>query len=350
MTAARMGAARKLAGSTRRAWWPAALRGMAAIVWLVAAAARAQSPDARAPAAPEARLLPDGRAVVRLVVPAPPGGTLDASARLFAQKLSAQTGEPHIVENRQGAGLIVGTEYVVRSAPDGRTLLFTGSGIVTNAAMVRTSFSPLEDLLPVIQLSQERYVLVASIDSGITSVRDLDRLPADRPGGWNCGAVPGATTIGCEQLKARTGRVTTIPYGGLAPALNALQGGHVDLMFANQDAVAKAVDAGRARVLAQSARAGSALPTVPVFTEVWPGLLMEGAYGIMVPARTPAARVQQINRDFNQALADPQVAERMRQAGQEPVGGTPEHYMATLRRLHDRYGELLRALGLALRP
>jgi tripartite-type tricarboxylate transporter receptor subunit TctC len=325
--------------------------GLAGLVIL--GAAWAQAPDARptgSPGSSEGRLLPDGRPVVRIVVPAPPGGTLDASARLFAQKLSSQTGEPHIVENRQGAGIIVGTEHVVRSAPDGRTLLFTGSGIVTNAAMVRTSFSPLEDLLPVIQLSQERYVLVASSDSGIASVRDLDRLPGGRPGGWNCGAVPGATTIGCEQLKARTGRVVTIPYGGLAPALTALQGGHVDLMFANQDAVAKAVESGRARVIAQSARGAGAAPGVPAFTEVWPGLLMEGAYGIMVPARTPAARVQQINRDFNQALADPQVAERMRQSGQEPVGGTPEHYMATLRRLHERYGELLRSLGLAVRP
>ncbi len=311
----------------------ARLRLLAASLLLLLAAAGAA--HAQAPA-------------VRIVVPAPPGGALDASARLFALRMAALTGEPHVVENRPGANTAIGTEFVMRSAPDGRVMLFTGASIVTNAWMNKGGVSALEGLQPVVQLSNERYWLVSAPGSGASSVRDLEQAPASRPGGWNCAAVPGATTMACEQLRARSGgAVVTVPYAGLAQALNALQGGHVDIMFSNIDAVARVVQAGRLRVLAASARGEGAADAVPLFAQAWPDFLMEGAYGVFVPIHTPAARVQQLNREFNQVLAEPEVGERMREAGQEVVGGDAAGYLARLRLLEKRSGELARRLGLA---
>ena len=132
----------------------ARLRLLAASLLLLLAAAGAA--HAQAPA-------------VRIVVPAPPGGALDASARLFALRMAALTGEPHVVENRPGANTAIGTEFVMRSAPDGRVMLFTGASIVTNAWMNKGGVSALEGLQPVVQLSNERYWLVSAPGSGASS-------------------------------------------------------------------------------------------------------------------------------------------------------------------------------------
>lgn len=290
------------------------------------------------------------QAAVRIVVPAPPGGALDASARMFALRMAALTGEPHVVENRPGANTFIGVETVARAAPDGRVMLFSGASIVSNAWMQKPGYTPLEGLQPVVQLTNERYWLVSATGSCIASVKDLEHAPPGRPGGWNCAAVPGATTMACEQLRANTGgAVVTVPYAGLAQALNALQGGHVDIMFANIDAVAKLVQTGRLRVLAASARGPGPVETVPLFTQVWPDFLMEGAYGVLVPIQTPAARVEQLNRDFNKVLAEPDVGERMREAGQEVVGGEVARYHDKLRKLERRSAELAHRLGLVHR-
>lgn len=312
---------------SRARWWAIGL--VLAACWGAAAAQEARS--------------------TRLVVPAPPGGAMDATARLLAQRLGALTGESYVVDNRPGAATQIAAEHVARSAPDGRVLLFAGGGVALVPFVMKTSFSPLDELVPVVQFTQEHFVLVTHPGSGITSAHDLQAAAAARPHGLSCVAPPGPPSIACDQLKARMGgAVVPAPYAGVAPALNALLGGHVDLMFVNLEAAAKLVAAGRVRLLAQSEGAGIA--QVPTVNAVWPGFLLDSHFGVMAPVGTPEARIRQVNADVNRLLSDPQlVAQLTRDGAQLPVGGTPERYGAAMRRTSDRYGALIRQLGLGPR-
>jgi len=284
-------------------------------------------------------------AVVRLVVPAPAGGNLDMTARALAQRLAVLTGEPHVVENRPGANTAIGSEYVARAPADGRVLLYTGSSLVLNAWLQKLAFSPLEELRPVVQVAVGHYVLVVTTASSIASVGELAARAAERRQGLDCAAPPGPMGVACEQLRARLGgRVTTVPYPGIAPAVTALLGGHVDLLFVNVEAVEPLIQAGRLRAIAASSAA--AAPGVPLIGQAWPGFLLEGFSGLFVPAGTPPARVRQLNRQVNQVLRDPQFSGFMAETRQQAGGGSPDQFAAQVAEAHRRYGAVIRSLGL----
>jgi len=286
--------------------------------------------------------------VVRVVVPAPPGGSLDLTARGLAERLHVATGKPHLVENRPGAGTMIGTEYVARAAPTGTTLLFTGTTLVIQPSMHQLAFSPVNDLVPVVQVATSRFVLVAQPSLGATTAADLHRLAVQQPQGLNCGAPPGPMALACEQLRARFGgKVTPIPFPGIAPAVASLLGGHVDFAFINVEAVEQHLEAGRLRLLGASYAAGRS--DVPRFSQVWPGFVLEGFSGVFAPAGTPRARVRQLNLQINQLLVEPQFAAFMRESGQDPAGGTPEQFAAQVRKSHRQYADLIRKLDLAPR-
>ncbi|MES2936182.1 MAG: tripartite tricarboxylate transporter substrate binding protein [Pseudomonadota bacterium] len=291
-----------------------------------------------AASAQEARL-------VRLVVPAPPGGNLDATARLMAQRLSAVSGETYVVDNRPGANTQIGTEAVVRAPADGYTLLYAGTGVAFLPWVQKVAFSPLADLAPVAQVTLDHYVLAVHANSPAGNLAQLVELARGREGGLNCAAYPGATSIACEQLRARLdGKVTTIPFQGIAPTVNAVLGGHADMLFVNSSAVAKLIATGRMRVLAQTTGAG--LAGVPVLTDRWPGFLLEGHSGILAPAGTPAARIRQLNRDINRVLQEPDVLAVLSEGGQDPAGGSPQHYGEVFARTHAQYGAMIQKLNL----
>lgn len=278
--------------------------------------------------------------VVRIVVPAPPGGNLDMTARTLARRLTEMTGDSHIVDNRPGANTSIGNEYVARAAADGRTLLYNGSSVVINDWLQKLTFSPLQDLRPVVQVVVGHYVLVASPASGIASVQDLALRAAQSSAGLNCGAPPGPMGVACEQLRARLGgKLTTIPFAGIAPAVTALLGGHVDFAFVNVEAVEPLMQGGRLRAIAASS--ALAAPNVPLIAQVWPGFLLEGFSGLFVPARTPADIVARINRDVNQVLVEPQFDAFLRETRQERAGGTAEAFATKVADAHRRYGELI---------
>lgn len=285
---------------------------------------------------------------VRLVVPAPPGGSLDATARLFAHRLAALTGEAHVVENRPGANSLIAAELVARAPQDGRTLLVAGGGLALMPFQQKTRFT-LDELAAVVQITRENYALVTVAASPVASAGDIAAVAAGRPNGLSCVAPPGPASVACQQLGARMGgAVVHVPYTGVAPALNALLGGHADLMFTNVEAVAGLAATGRVRVLAQSEGAGFA--QVPLIGAAWPGLALDGHFGILAPAGTPAGRIHQINAHVNQVLAEPEVrAALTRDNAQQPAGGPPEAYAAALRRTRDRYGEIIQKLGLGPR-
>jgi tripartite-type tricarboxylate transporter receptor subunit TctC len=286
---------------------------------------------------------------IRMVVPAPPGGNLDTTARLLTSRLPAVTNEAWIVENRPGGNTVIGTEMVVRAPADGRVVLYHATNMVMMQWTHKLPFAPLEDLLPVVQVSVERYALVVPVSSTATTLRSLEEMAASRASGLNCVAAPGVSNIACEQFRARVrGRATTIPYAGVAQALQATAGGHGDLMFCNFETAARMLEAKRVKLIAVSSNQG--LPAqyahAPVIGEGWPDFVIEGLSGIFVPAATPPARVRELVRDVNRVLADPDVAHAMREAGQEPVGGTPEQFAQVLRRASQRYGEIIQKLDL----
>jgi tripartite-type tricarboxylate transporter receptor subunit TctC len=283
--------------------------------------------------------------VVRIIVPVPPGGGLDGTARALASGLSALTGESYIVENRPGANTALGADLVARAPADGRTILYSGTAIVMNPWLQKLGPSPVTDLQPVIYLSNSNYVLIAGSDGAIRSVSDL-QARATSPAGLSCAAPPGPMALACEQLKSRlAGTVIVVPYLGIAPAVAALLGGHVDAAFVNFEGVESLLQAGSVRAIAASARSTAA--GVPLIGHVWPGLYLEGFTGLFVPARTPAAKVRELNEAVNQVLAQPAFRKFMADSRQEIVGGPSEQFSRKISSAYERYGEVIRKANLA---
>jgi tripartite-type tricarboxylate transporter receptor subunit TctC len=282
-----------------------------------------------------------------LVVPAPAGGGLDVLARLVALHLGRLTGDTVVVENRSGANTNIGTEYVARAAPDGRTLLVSGVSVAINELMFKMNFSPLRDLQPVVQLSNEYSVLAVPADSPIQNVAQLERIARGKANGLNCGAPPGHMLLACQQLGAFLPTVT-IPFPGVAPAVTATLGGHVDMLFVSPEmAVRPYVESGRLRIIAVSDELKSrpALKDIPGFRQVWAGFVTTSFAGVWAPAGTPAATIAKLNRDLNQVLREPEVQERMTAANQPVAGGTPESFLQVAHRAHDEFAKVVTRLA-----
>lgn len=289
----------------------------------------------------------DEAKVVRIIVPAPPGGSLDATARTLAQRLAAQTGDPHVVENKPGGNLTIATEYVVRSPPDGRVMLYGVTGNVISALTQKLPFSARDDLRPVVHVMASHFYLTVPSSSPMASPQDLVAAAARQPQGLTCAAPPGNMLLACEQLRASTGgKVTIVPYLGIGPAVTALLGGHVDFMFIAAETADPLVKAGRLRALAaSSAAAAAAGGSLPLLQQAWPGFVLDGFYGLFVPAATPTDKVREINREVNLALRE-SLGAKAREFGLEPVGGTPEQFGDAVASTFQRYGELVRRLNL----
>lgn len=287
-----------------------------------------------------------------LVVPAPAGAGLDALTRMLAQHLGQQTGEVVIVENRPGAGNSIGTEHVARAAPDGKTVLIaSATSLATLDLQLPLAYIPVRDLRPVIQLASTHLVLAVRADSPVRTPADLERLARSRPGGLNCGAPPGMMLLGAQQLAAAM-PCQLIPYPGVAPALTALLGGHLDLLLLEPESVSRPhVEAGRLRYVAVSdGLAGSPhVRGVPGFRTAWPGFIGQSAMGAFVPQATPPAIVMQLNQRFNQVLASNEVRDWMNNASQPTAGGSPEAMAQLVRKTREEHTELLARLGLLRR-
>lgn len=269
----------------------------------------------------------------RLIVPAPAGGNLDALARRFAQSLSAHSGQNVMVENRPGASGQIGADLVARAAPDGKTLLIAGSFLSTNPLQFKGALNPITELMPVIKLADNEIYLVAHAGLPIERAEDIQAVARQRPGGLNCAAVPGQMALGCERLRVLLdGKLVSIPYPGIAPTLNAVAAGHVDLAFASHGSLKPLVESNRVRVLAVVGERPGKPPfdRVPLLKDTWPGFVMNGYAGVFAPAGTPVALVSALNQEFNRALATPEMVQAMHDLGYTRRGGAPEILARTL--------------------
>lgn len=268
-----------------------------------------------------------------LIVPYAPGGFSDTRMRLLARKLSEKLGQPVVVENKGGAGGVIGTAMVAKAAPDGYTL---GSGnlaplSVNPTLMPKISYNVSRDLAPVILIENSPLVLSVSNNMPVQSLAELIALAKKEPGKLTYGSsgVGGAHHLSGEMFRdAAKIEITHVPYKGGSPAATDLMAGHLNMMFEMGYAALPAIQGGRVRPIAvTSAERISVLPEVPTMAELGiNGFESYNWQGIIAPAGTPAPIITKLNQAFNEILKDPDVAKAISSAGSQAVGGTPEAF------------------------
>lgn len=278
------------------------------------------------------------------------GGGADVQARLIAQGITPALGQQVIIENR-GGGFAPG-EAVSRAAPDGYTILYTGSAHWLLPFLRRNvPYDPVADFAPITQSVRAPNLLVAHPSLPVRNVRELIALAKTRPGELNYGSgAPGSSSHLAPELLKYMARIdiTRIPYKGVGPALNDLMGGQIQLMFPNAASVTPHVRSGRLRALAVSSKEPSPLaPGVPtVASSGVPGYESVSILGVFAPAKTPDAIVARLNREFVRFLSTPEAKERLFKAGVEAVGSSPQQLAETVRTEMARMGKLIKGLGI----
>jgi tripartite-type tricarboxylate transporter receptor subunit TctC len=273
----------------------------------------------------------------RIIVPYPAGGVADLLPRIVGEKLARKWGQPVIVDNKPGASGNIGMAEGARAAPDGYTLVLapTGNLTVNPTLFPNLGFDTRRDLMPVTLLAQSPNVLVVHPSVPAKNFRELVAYAKANPGKLNFaspGEGSGAHLAG-ELLNQEAGiRTVHIPYKGLAPAVNDLLGGQVQMMFAGISTVIQHVKTGKLVAIAiASPKRNPQLPDVPTVAESGlPGFDVTSWYGIVVRAGTPAAIVDKVQRDMAEALRMPDVQEKLAALGLEPVGDTPDQFGALI--------------------
>lgn len=286
---------------------------------------------------------------IRLIVPFPPGGPVDAAARIVAQALPPLLGQQVVVENRSGAGGSVGIDALAKAAPDGFTLALGSTGAVAvNVSLIpNLSYDPRRDLLPVGMVSGVPSLLVVRPGLPVRDMAGLLALVRQQPGKLTFASTgPGGTPhLASELLKLRAGLdIVHVAYRGAAPAITALLGNEVDMAFLDLSVLLPQVRDGTLRPLALAAAARApALPEVPTLTEAGiAGVEVENWYAVLAPARLPPERLAVLSAALRGALAQPETAARFTTQGARIIGGTPEAAASFIAAEIERWGEVVR--------
>ena len=289
---------------------------------------------------------------IRLVVPFTPGTGIDLIARQIALPLSERLKRPVFVENKPGASGNIGTQDVVRSAPDGTTLLVSVNTLIMNPALYpKAGFNPLTDLVPVSLTSRGQLLLVAATASKIETLQGLITRAKARPGALNYGS-PGAGTphhLAMELLKNQAKlSLTHIPYRGTAPALTDLLGGQIDVMFLPIHVALQHVKSGKLVALAiSSQQANPLLPQVPPLSTLKLGNLnVDMWYGVLAPAGMPQQDIDRLNTELRDILALPAVAKAFETQGMTPEHSTPDAFRQVMAADAKRWADLIKAQGI----
>jgi tripartite-type tricarboxylate transporter receptor subunit TctC len=288
---------------------------------------------------------------VRIVVPFTPGGGLDIQARMFAKKFYETLGQTCVVDNRTGAGGLIGAEAVARAAPDGYTILFSSASLAVNVSLYKKlAFDPVKDLDPVSWVSSVPLVLTVHPSVPVRSVPELVALAKKRAGQFNASSNGVGTTshLSIEMLKQYAGvAVTHVPYKGGGPATTAVLSGEVDMAFVPLLSAQPFMKSGKVRVLAvTTAKRSSALPNVPTMKSFYPEFESDNWYAFFVPAGTPQEIVTRLNSEILKALKAPDIIDYMSHDGADPVGSTPAELAAHYRSEVVRYAKLIKAANI----
>ena len=288
---------------------------------------------------------------IRFVVPFPPGGSADALARLIGVRLSASLGQPVIVDNKPGAGGILGADSVAKATADGHTLLFANTNIAINPSLYKTlPYDTATAFAPVIHMVNVPNLLLVAEDVKASKVSELIVLAKADPKGLNYASAGSGTFphLAVELFKLHAGvSITHIPYKGAAPALNALLSKEVQVLSNDLVSATQHVKSGKIKVLAiTSATRSNVFPEVPTMAEA--GLkdfVAVGWQGVMVPAGTPAGTISRLNTEINKVLNDPEVRNGLTGQGLDVVGGSVQQFADFVRRDTERWRPAVEASG-----
>ena len=290
---------------------------------------------------------------VRIIVPYPPGSGTDIVARILGQRVGENWGQTIIVENRPGAGAIVGVDAVAKATPDGYTIGMADTGpLAINPGLYpKLPYDTVRDFAAVTEVAKLPFMLVAHPSLGVSNVAELIAAAKRRPGQINYASVGNGSGVhlATELLKKQAGiDLVHIPYKGSAPALNDVLAGTTQIMFVNLLSGLQHVKSGRIRALGVgTARRLRALPDVPTIAESGvPGYEFEAWFGIIAPVSTPRPIVDRLNAEFRRVLALPEVRDRLlNDGGMEAVGGTAAQFASLIAGEQSRWGKLIKETG-----
>jgi|SRR5579872_102541 len=287
---------------------------------------------------------------IRLLVPYPPGGGADFLARIVGPELSTRLGQPVVVENRAGANGAIANEMVVKSAPDGYTLLLGTAGSVVISPLLygqsKAGFDNLSDFAPISLIASSPFAVAVSPNLPVHSIAEFVALAKSKPGKLNYGSsgIGGSPQLATELFKSMAGiDMTHVAYKGLSPALVDLMGGQIDIVFADVGLVLPFVKSGKLRVLAVTgAQRASAMPDVPTVAEQgYPAYQANTWYGLFAPSKVPAAAVATLNEATNAALKSDLVRERLSGQGLEPAGDAPQAFAKFMQDESAKWGDII---------
>jgi tripartite-type tricarboxylate transporter receptor subunit TctC len=288
---------------------------------------------------------------VRVILPFPAGGGVDAAGRLLAQKLSESLGMSFVIENRGGANGNIGTEIAAKAGNDGMTLLFTGAGYVTNPSLYKTvPYDPVKDFEPVSLMALGPNVLVVHPSLPVKSVQELIAYAKANPGKLGFAGAGNASTphLAGELFNAMAGvQMVHIPYRGSGPAMIGLLAGDVPVMFLPAINAFQHISSGRLRALAVTSRERLAvLPDVPTVSSAGlPGYESSQWYGLLAPAGTRPEILALLNSHVAKIMQSEEMKLRMKNDGLVPVGGSREQFAAHIRTEIDKWAKVIRASG-----
>lgn len=289
---------------------------------------------------------------IRLIVPFPPGGAIDLTARLLGQRLSASFGQPFVVENRPGATGAIGEDFILQSAPDGYTILYTAGADRTIKKFLSktTKHDPIKDFTPIATAVASVSCIVASTALPVTSVKELVDYAKRNPGKLSYGS-PGEGSymhLTGELLKQYGLVMVHVPFKGLAPAMTALAGGHVDVSITNFATAAASIRDGKARMLAiMDTERYEGAPNVPTVAEALPGFSMPRAwYGFFGPPGLPQGIVLKLNAEIAKALEAPEVNGKLREINVITVITPAEQLPAFISNMAESFGKIIKTAGI----
>ncbi|MBI2319103.1 MAG: tripartite tricarboxylate transporter substrate binding protein [Betaproteobacteria bacterium] len=289
---------------------------------------------------------------ITLIVPFPPGGPTDTSARLIAKALAERLKQAVVIDNRAGAGGTLGIVAAAKAAADGHTLVWAGTSFAIAAAYGReVGYDPVKSFAHIGLVARGQQVLIGRLNLAHASLKDLVEASKSAPGRMTYGSVGAGSAphLVAEYFKSVSGAdLVHVPYKGGAQSLNDLQGGHIDVMFNTVTLLAPHIKAGRVKAYAVTGRSRD--PLLPQVATIGEALNVDfESYfwmGLASPAGTPAAIVGRLSAELNQALADRQLREAMLQQGLEPAGGTPESFERTIVQEMKKWSAVIKAQGI----
>jgi tripartite-type tricarboxylate transporter receptor subunit TctC len=289
---------------------------------------------------------------ITMIVPWAPGGSTDILARALAEQLTRSMGQPVIVDNRAGASGNIGSNFVAKARPDGYTLLVgsMSTHAMNPALMDNMPFKGVEDFTPIAQMANVINTMVVSNSVPAKNVREFIAYAKANPGKLNYASAGGGSTNHLSAVlfeKAAGIQMVHVPYKGGAPAVMDTVADQTQVLFSAGTQTLPQVKAGKLRLLAVTeSKRSPLLPDVPTVAETLPGYEMSVWYGLFGPANMPKDLVERLNRATNEALADPAIRARMDAIGVEIVKTTPAQFSTVLRADADRYGKIIRDLGI----